>query len=383
MEAYICKSAPLGSLIPAESQGDSAGAGDLCHQQARRARRVARIPGDVPELASFPDACPRRVGRSGRPAAQTRRELRGGASGGRGRGAACVASRDRPAPWLTAGWGSKQKPRGPSPARNANSLHTQLKSLGPGVGRRVSTDFGRSPPRPRPLPRRAARAAPLAPGPARPRLAACVWLPPAWTGVLTCLLTPKAYFFPVRLWVQLCYLSTSPSLRVTLWLAFQWGTCLVTGRARLGYKTRDLCDLEKKSKEEKQQLCLFGLIFLWLGFPPPPPSPALTTVRTSVLENELTLYNLSMYLIHSGCGVAYVVTCFGSVSLNTTWDCGQITSLRGTLYLCFKNARCFHRDLTISSGLLGSPCSSGTGKRQIRYSYFTAWENKAEFRKLP
>lgn len=139
----------------------------------------------------------------------------------------------------------------------------------------------------------------------------------------------------------------------------------------------------KKKQRRKAAAMSVWFDFFMVRIPAPPPSPALTTVRTSVLENELTLYNLSMYLIHSGCGVAYVVTCFGSVSLNTTWDCGQITSLRGTLYLCFKNARCFHRDLTISSGLLGSPCSSGTGKRQIRYSYFTAWENKAEFRKLP
>lgn len=81
------------------------------------------------------------------------------------------------------------------------------------------------------------------------------------------------------------------------------------------------------------------------------PSPAPFTVMTSVLENELTVYNLAMYLIHAGCGVADVVTCFGSVSLNTSWDCGRITSRRGTLYLSLKNAKCFQRDLMISSVL--------------------------------
>lgn len=141
-----------------------------------------------------------------------------------------------------------------------------------------------------------------------------------------------------------------------------------------------------KKQQRRKAAALFGLAFLRLGpteHPPPPrpspSSPALTTVLTSVLESELTLYNLSMYLIHTGCGVVYVVTCLGSISFNTTWDCGQITSLRGTL--SFKNARCFYRDLTISAALLGSQCSSGTGKRQILYSYFTAWENQAEFRR--
>ena len=71
-------------------------------------------------------------------------------------------------------------------------------------------------------------------------------------------------------------------------------------------------------KEEKQAQCRFGLALLSLGLDPIfSPSPAPSTVMTSVLENELTVYNLSVYLIHAGCGVANVVTCFGSISLNT------------------------------------------------------------------
>lgn len=69
--------------------------------------------------------------------------------GGRGRGAACVVSQDRPE--LSAGselnWN-----RGASPTKNANTLKPQPKSLGPGAARRVSTDFCRSPPRLRLLP---------------------------------------------------------------------------------------------------------------------------------------------------------------------------------------------------------------------------------------
>lgn len=72
---------------------------------------------------------------------------------GGGRGAACVALRERPVVLC----GSAVKPWGPSPSRNANILKTQLKFLGPGAGRRVSTDFCRFSPKLRLLPGRAAR----------------------------------------------------------------------------------------------------------------------------------------------------------------------------------------------------------------------------------
>lgn len=147
------------------------------------------------------------------------------------------------------------------------------------------------------------------------------------------------------------------SLSVTLLLSLQLEMCLVTGYSRV----------------TKPGIC--GLAFLCLGvnlfFSP---SSAPTTMPTSVLENELTLYNLSMYLVHAGCGVANVVTCSASVSLNSTCDCGQIISLKGTLYISFQNAKCFHRDLTISSVLLWFQRSSVINEQEASSLFpFYSW----------
>lgn len=68
---------------------------------------------------------------------------------------------------------------------------------------------------------------------------------------------------------------------------------------------------------------------------------------TCVSENELTVCDLSVYLTHTGCGGASVVTCFSSVSLNTTRDCGKITLLIETLPL--SGTQSFSRDFRMSS----------------------------------
>lgn len=91
----------------------------------------------------------------------TKRRGSGGAPGGGRAQPACVPPR---------------RPRGC--AWNANIPSSQLKSLGPGAGRRVSTDFGRFPARLRLLPGRGARP-PLA-GAGRPLPLA----PRARTGLL-------------------------------------------------------------------------------------------------------------------------------------------------------------------------------------------------------
>lgn len=79
---------------------------------------------------------------------------------------------------------------------------------------------------------------------------------------------------------------------------------------------------------------------------PHPKPPSL-----SVSENELTVCDLSVYLTHTGCGGASVVTRLSSVSLNINQDCGRIKSLMKASHL--SGTQCLPRDFRMSSEVLG------------------------------
>lgn len=141
----------------------------------------------------------------------------------------------------------------------------------------------------------------------------------------------------------------------SLWLAGD--------QTRQGYKTSGLCDPGIMLKELKQQLCLwFGTFIsggLALAFPPALPHRGVT----SVLENEFTHCNRSMYLTHAGCGVADVATCFCFRDQNLRPRSGTIPE--GCFVSLFQECEVFLiRDLTISFVHLGSQRSSVTNAQE-------------------
>lgn len=100
-------------------------------------------------------------------------------------------------------------------------------------------------------------------------------------------------------------------------------------------------------------MTLFGLQHQMTPTRPWMPVPILTpkAPSLSVSENELTVCDLSVYLTHTGCGGASVVTRLSSVSLNINQDCGRIKSPMKASHL--SRTQCLPRDFRMSSEVLG------------------------------